>query len=1179
MQGVVRSADGNAETTEDSKETQALMKDASDAGSEPLETSMEHSNSPAGISDAHINPEQIPSSDQHVLSPKDCVPPEGTSGRADQTPEPPMFTTRSDMQGRQSVPEAEVLPSGEESRLLEAQEDHHPLDITVIVSPPDLTDSPTTSNGDSQTQYTSSCYSTPTPKSRFRHTLQTCQSPESIYLRTPHDSNSYVKLLDDSFGLSTTAETPDRYNTVYTSPTTIAETLGVFERSVGKSHQGSDPFLSLSNVLDEQNKEKGEATGPVERVAESKVVEQPAQETANEDAKPTEDGAKMESESPSAWKRAMESQAQSFQIEIEDLKEDHAAEVGELNERIAKQEKQAEAAKKRKAYVEKIANKKIADIKRSKVAEETYFAGLLDAAECKMSNKLREKDEQLQDQNDQLWRKDAIIKRQNELVVTTSSKNTELQREFDDAKLYIIGPLQQEVARLRALSLEHEEKISYQLSQITFLQDTHTRLQNSQPQLMIQLAEVCNERDQYKAAFEHYRGLYEQTNTHLIAAQHDIHEKEQRLNDLNYTHEDSPHLTEAVGLLAKTREAYQSLEKKANECLFREQEGRKRHEQDKNFWLLEGQRKQKMIDNLGAKVVQLESWNTRLTNDLEQRIMSEQVGDGLPSTYEGSRQTIDELQSYISQQKLQIAAQDKEIHQHKTTISLQTQTLEEKNAEIQDLQESEINAERQIEEIQTQSDEKEIVSATELQQATDDIDWYQSQNRNLQAQIHNMVDDGVPAALIETHQAEIQNLQQHIANLNTEIADHRAQQRNQHAKDWHDANAAALSERSNQILRLNWENANAEVAKLKDEIAALQRQGAGVPTFGAAEEYQGEECERLRERLDASTQETQHVVADVLVLGELAGAMWHSLRDTGVRDGDEELLRTLGPVADQIEEVMGRYGHQEVEGDGVEVEEDPELEDYVDDAEELDEETNGNTTVIPAQDENPFRIPSSAFRDSWAFDGNNPFVRGPGYDGREENHTETMSPPRPGYTFRPPSPSSSDSDSSAYTPESLPSKERNNTPEAQNRGDGSSERLSYADGVSNTEPNHDPFDAFNNLNNNIFEDEDTPTPTPNNAALVPYNPFEEADEEADEELITQAAYDALSSIPYLAEWNHENFHAPPESRDIGTENALWDEFNGAEERGDEDRGDEAVLEQQEGHVGYTVGRRFGCVTG
>lgn len=1182
MQGVVRSADDTAETTE---ETRALTKDVSDAGSEPLETSMEHSNPAAGISDSHINPEQLPSSDQNALSSRDCVPPQGTSGRANQTPEPPACTEESNVQQEQPVPDAKVLASGDEAHLAAVPEDPHLRDITVVVSPPDLVDSPTgTWNGDSQARYTSSCYSTPTAKSRFHHTPETSQLPESIYLRTPHDSNSYIKLLDDSFGLSTPAETPDRHNALCTPPTTIAETLGVFERSVGKGHQGSDPFLSLSNVLDEQNKEKGEASGPVEGVAQSTVVEQPAQETANKDSASSDDRANIESESPCAWERAMESQKQSFQIEIEDLKEDHAAKIGELKERIAKQEKEAEAAKKRKAYVEKIANKKIADIKKAKDADETYYLGLWDAAECTMADKIWEKNEQLE-------QKDAMIKRQNEWAVTTSSWNTELQHELDDAKLNFIRPLQQEVARLTAWNLENAQTISYQSSQITLLQDTQTRIQNDQPQLMIQLAQVCDERDQYKAGFEHYGGLYEQANTDLIAAQHEIQKKEQQLNDFNYAHEDKPHLTEAVGLLAKTREAYQSLELKANECLFREQQERKRHEQDKNFWLLENERKQKMIDNLGAKIGLLETWNTRLTNNLEQRIVSEHVDDRLPSLYERSQQTVEDLQSYMLQQESQIAAQNKEIHQHKTTISLQTQTLEEKNIEIQELQDSKIHAERQIKEIQTRSDEKEIVSATELQQATDEINWYQTQNQNLRSQIHKMVDDGVPAALIENHQAEIQNLQQHITDLNTELQHHRAQQQNQHTKDWHDANAAALSERSNQILRLNWENANAEVAKLKDEIAALQRcQGGGsAPQFDGVSQHRGEDTQRLQGKLDASTQETQNVVADVLVLGELAGAMWHSLRDTGVRDADEELLKMLGPVADGVEEVVRRYSDQEV---GVEVEEDLELEDYVDDAEELGPETGGNTTIIPAQGD-ALRIPSSTFRDSWAFDGNNPFARDPGFDGREENHyTPTLSPPRPGYTFTPPSPSDSDSDSSTHTPNYSTLSEGNNTPEAQNRGYETPERLSDNNQKSNTDTQHDPFDAFTNPNNGIFEDEDTPTPTPTNQALVPYNPPEEADEEADEELITRAAYDTLYPIPMpqgFVEWGHETIDTRPDNGDTRTENALWNEFDGVQERededggdedggdedgavedrGDEDGGDEAVLEQQEGHVGYT----------
>ena len=449
------------------------MKDASDAGiSEPVESVLEQTRLHTSTSDSHISLEQPRFTTQDELSPEDCVPPEGTSDKTDQTAGPPMFTTESDVQGRQSVLDAEVLPCGEESRLAEAREDHHPLEITVIVSPSDLTDSPRTPNGDSQERYTSSCYSTPTPKSRFHHTLQSCQSPETTYLRTSHDANSYIKLLDDSFGLSATAETPDRYNTLCTPPTTIADTRGVFERNVDKGHQDSDPFLCLSNVYDEQNRENREATGPVEQFAENKVVEQPAQDTANEISESSEDGASLKSESPSAWKRAMESQKQSFQIEIEDLKEDHAAEVGELNERITNQEKEAESAKKRKAYVEKIANKKIADVKKAKDANETYYAGLLDAAKHTMSKKLREKDEQLQDQNDELWRKDAVIKRQNEEAVTTNAWNAELQHKFDDAKLNTIHPLQKEVARLTALRREDEQKISDQLSQIDFLRNT-----------------------------------------------------------------------------------------------------------------------------------------------------------------------------------------------------------------------------------------------------------------------------------------------------------------------------------------------------------------------------------------------------------------------------------------------------------------------------------------------------------------------------------------------------------------------------------------------------------------------------------------------------------------------------------------------------------------------------------
>ncbi|KAI4255985.1 MAG: hypothetical protein L6R42_006460 [Xanthoria sp. 1 TBL-2021] len=1193
---VSRFAKDTTETIVAPKRTKASIEDASDAVLEPLGKSVEHTSLPTSISDSPMSPEQTCFPDQGVMSPGDCFPQQRTTGQADQLPAPAAVTTESDVPPEQVVSETKIPQSGEESCLAAAPENSHLLDVTVVLSPPDATDSPKTSNGDSQARYTSSCYSTPTPKSRFHHTPDTSRSPESTYLSTPHDRNSYLKLLDDSFRCSTAAGTPDRHITSCSPCTTNTKALGIFERSVGNGPEGPTGFLSLAQVLVEHAEPKKEgAIMPTKGAAEGEPANLPSHDAAVKDDEPAGDKAGIESEPPSAWERAMESQEQSFQNEIEDLKEDHAAEVGELKETIAELEKEAEAAKSRKAYVERVANKKIADISKEKDADEMYYAGLLNAAECEMSDKLREKveqlrrkneqlqekDDQLQEKDEQLQEKDAKVKRQNEWAVTTSAWNTELKHEFDDTKLNVVRPLQQEVARLTALDLENQQRISYQSSQITFLRNTQARVQNSEAQLLPKLLDACKERDQYKADLGEYSGRYEQKLRDLTAAQRDIHGKEQRLQNFNYENEDQPHLTEAAGLLVKTREAYQGLEKKANECLFREQEARKSHEQDKKTWKLNDARKQKIIDSLGAKIVLLETSNARLVNDLEQRVGHDhghgELDDRLSFLYKESRHTVGELQTYVSQQETQIAAQEKEIHQHKMTISLHTRILEDKDIEVHSLREEKSNAERQIEEIQTKADEREIVSANELGKAADEIDWYQTQLRNYQSQIQGMTERGVPAALIEIHQAEIQELQQYIADLEKELWSHRARQQEQNIKDWHDANAAAGSERASQILRLNWENANEEVRKLKQEVAVL-RQGGDPRQFEIAEQMATarEEREQLQERLQVSEQKTESVVVDVLVLGDLAGKMWKSLQMTWARDGEAELLTTLGPVAEEINGVMGKYdGEGEGDGDGEEgVEDSAEVEDDGEEVEDLDQGADGYTTSPAAQDGSAFHIPSSRFRDSWSSghdvfsstDENNVTRRA-----EESHHTSTHASYRPGYTFT--APSSSSSDSSTHTSSLLiPGNGHPNNSQNQERS--APEPLDSHnphEHISNTKTTHKSFDPVNIDNHINLEDDDTLTPGyPEQSSLIPYQPTEKAEVE----LITQAAYDLIFPIPPLGEmlegpveWGHETLYAPQANQYRHNGDDAREEYGGSD--GLEEYRDEDGQEEQEGTAEYT----------
>ncbi|KAL8983496.1 MAG: hypothetical protein Q9205_002277 [Flavoplaca limonia] len=1192
---VSRFPNDTTETIADVKDSQTPAKAASDvAGLNPVVSSVKQTTEPASTLPPATNVEQTPLLDQAASSSGILLCQSGPECRIDHTVQPTTATIKNNVQSKRIAPDTEALPNCEPSHISAAPLDSHPLDFTVVVSPPDLTDSPDTLNGDFRVPYSLSCYSTPIPKGRFDRTPETSRSPESTWLRTPKDGNSYLQLLGNPFETSTTTQTPNRAVSTCAPHVTNTEALGIFERSVGSGPEGPSTFLSLSQILGEHEKSKDEeGIDAVKNTVDTEPPQHPSHDNHNEHDGKTGDGASVKSSTPSAWERAMESREQSFQIEIEDLKDDHAAEIGKFRETIAKLEKEAESVKNRKQYVAEVAKKNVAKIQEERDNEVIYWSGLLDASESENSSKLwgmneqlREKDQQLKHKDDEIQKKDAIIKRQNDWAVTTAAWHSQLKAEYEHANIRGYQSLQQEVTLLTALNIENEHKIADQFSQINFLRTTETRVHDSGDQLLPKLLEAFKERDQYKTHMQSYGDRYEQTLGDLMAARKEVHHQNQQLQKFNFENEDVPHLTEVADLLEKTKEAYRELEKKANECLFREQQARKDHGRAETSWKLGEERKQKQIDNLEAKLVMLENWNERLIDDLERRsgaTSNEVLDNAIPFPREGLRQSMDNLRSYVSQQEAQITAQANEIHQHKVTISLHTRLLEEKDSAIHHLREEKLDAERQIEEIQTKAEEREIVSTHEMQKAVDDIDWLQTQHQNHQAQIQTMTERGLPVALIEIHQAEIQGLQQYIANLENEILTYRAQQQEHINIDWHNANAAALSERATQILRLNWENANEELKKLKNEISIL-RQGSDPAEFDLAEQMavEREERQQIQERLEKSEEKLELVVADVLTLGRLAAVMWKSLEITWRRDREIDLLGTLGPVREDVNEVVGRYSDGRVEdvrdvGDEVESTDEPELEDYVD-GEDLDHGLEGNSTTA-ARDENGSRIQLPAFRSSCDSGVTNPFASHHHQDPGEENHRSARSsshPPRVTFT----APSASSPTDSTKDPSLTPPDDGSNTEDLpQNQEHSALDPLNSIDSydtILRTETIHRSFDPVSLDNHTDLEGQNTSTPnspTPNypeQNSLIIYQPIEEVEAE----LMTQSAYDLLFPLPpfaelgELAEWGHESFYAPPEN--YMTQNVMAQEqYTDGMEVDLEDYEDDAEKEWREAHQPYT----------
>ncbi|KAL8678364.1 MAG: hypothetical protein Q9224_007122, partial [Gallowayella concinna] len=438
------------------------------------------------------------------------------------------------------------------------------------------------------------------------------------------------------------------------------------------------------------------------------------------------------------------SKERSFRIDLEDLREDHAAEVSGLNEKIANLEKEVRAAKKRKAYVETVANKKIAQKDAGIAARDRqiegkdfelcYQTGLYEAA----FSELEEKEQALQLSNS----KASTLKQQ---LAYWIRLYTEIRNDRIANQHWVIEPLQQEVARLTAQNCDFVWTMSAQSSQINYLYDTHAQVQQRHAELLSVLAKTCEERDQFKADLQHCTDNYEQTLGDLITARKEISAKDDRFKAFNCEHEDNVHPAEAAHLLELSQEQCRGLEKMANECSSREQQTWKKLDLERDAWELKAKYMQKTIDNLEGKVAVIETSNERLVDLMEQRIEEPIVQNPLQRLYEESKQTVGDLKIHISHQNAQIAHQQREIHQHEVTISLRDRSMQDKDSELSSLCEAKADAERQVEEIQCKSDEREIHFNEEFEQAVNDIDYFKTRMEEYQTQIQTMTNNGVAA--------------------------------------------------------------------------------------------------------------------------------------------------------------------------------------------------------------------------------------------------------------------------------------------------------------------------------------------------------------------------------------------------------------------------------------------------
>ncbi|KAL8728440.1 MAG: hypothetical protein Q9166_005402 [cf. Caloplaca sp. 2 TL-2023] len=1027
-------------------------------GPGPLQAAQEYIEQANPPSDVRVNTEAQPSTSENT-SAKDFIN-QQVSGAED------IHIPVETGPVQPSLPTLEALPS--EGTITHPGLEENHKDQPTTWSFAKSTEEFQTPSKDSPARYTSSCPSTPSPDSRFRQTPGSSRSSESTW---------HIQMIHGPFR-SSSAVRPASGSIDPRAPNTNAtDAFSIFERCIGSGPERSGALMSLAHILNEEAlPERQKPYNSAKATRKSDALEYISHSAAEDDGN-TGNRASIKSQTSSAWEHAMESRERSFQIELDELRDDHVAEVSDLKEKITNLEKEAEAARRRKSYTESVASQKLADkdaeLKqkdselRAKDDEICFQTSLFEAA----YSAKEEKDIELEDSkakigeleeqlaywlplyteicNDRIANQRYVIEPLRQEVARLTAINRDYEHQLSDQFSRIsflensesqvhqaVAPLQQEVARLRAQNFDNERTISNQSSQIAFLRDIHAQMEQSQLELTHTLVQTYQERDEYKSDLERFRNLHEQALRDLIAAQDEINAKNQRLQEYNYDHEDDPQAVETADLLKKSKKAYQALEMRANECLAREQQACKKHENEKTIWKLKMEKVQQENDDLEGKFALLEMSNGRMAKEIEGRIDEEydeadgtqpRDSDPLRFLYDELKQTVSELREHISQQDAQIKIGAKDIQNHKITIATRNYMLQDKDSEIHILREAKADAEHQVDETQRESDEREIFSNEELAKAVSDIDWYKDQVEQYKSEIHAMTINGVPTTVVANHQHEVQTLQQHIADLEAENYHFHRQRHDQKRKDMHDGMCAANGELASKVMQMNYHNALQEIEKLRRDMELLN-QGCDPQKFEITEELADlrEKHEELQLKQKAGEERAADVKEDLFMTVKLAMMLRRWLKtiwaDQPVR------VEALEQVDVAFKGMVDKYNdndEEDAEDGGVWVEENAgrEEDDYERTQEDevvgddgLEAVTDPEPNTASPAEGTPFTIPPSTLQDSWTSFLTNLYPSASGHQVPGRNPSLAEDQPsttsyHPTRTFAVPSPSSPDTSS------------------------------------------------------------------------------------------------------------------------------------------------------------------------
>lgn len=742
---------------------------------------------------------------------------------------------------------------------------------------------------------------------------------------------------------------------IATAKFTDVDAFGIFERSVQEesAHCGA----SLFSILDSSIMGKGKTSTADNEdsgigVSEDKV-----------------------SQCTTSWERALESQEQTYKNEIEDLREDHAAEVEELNNTISKLQADAKAVSDRKAYIEKIA-KKNAD---KKDAELVRQKALLEAANAEISTK----DTTIQEQGMKI----DYLKR---VSSNSRSRIAELQELHCDTQQWEVMPLQQEVARLTSVNVDQQKYINVQTTQLFNLQ---SQIQN-QPII----AQLHAQSKIHKAQYEHTQRLYHNTIHELVKAKDQLNAQHVRLCQYHEEHEDDA----KTDRLLQKDEQYQLLEKKANETFLLWKKGNESHKNEKILFGATIEELRTRIDNMEGGINFLQDENARLTFIIEEyiKVQTENMDLVLMELYDASKKTVNALKEKLGNQNIQLANVEKDLSEQRAEVKLRDLMLEKKEAEVRTLAEEKIDAERAVENMESMVEFREANLKNELENKDNELEIANARIEELLLS---------PSGIEARYRLEISKLHQHIDGMR---AAERQRAVEKHSRDFHETSCAQVNALTWKVHAKNWENAQLEIIDLKKRIQ-LMNQGCDPEKFELAQKYEELKEERdfleqkLFEKMEVMTETLEkHVAAtkakaratqeEMRYMGEVAGNLCQYLKDAWSADFlAEELspeerqnrLTLLENVEDGIHRMMAGLLVHEDEAEEVGQAEEITIHDNNDDPRRA---TNKDDTVERRDDDIiPLHILASQLSDPW------PFIRG--------NQTSQPSTPssanRSGQTF------------------------------------------------------------------------------------------------------------------------------------------------------------------------------------